>query len=134
MAGKSSATPDASDEATITINATLAALPADQRATLQALREAIAAAAPEAVEAISYAMPAFRYHGRALVSYAGWKAHCSLYPMSGAVIDANRTELAAFDIDKGTIRFTPDDPLPAAVVTTIVRARMAEIDAARSRR
>jgi uncharacterized protein YdhG (YjbR/CyaY superfamily) len=54
--------------------------------------------------------------------------------MSGAVIDANRTELAAFDIDKGTIRFTPDDPLPAAVVTTIVRARMAEIDAARSRR
>lgn len=115
-------------EATARIDATLAALPADQRAALQALRGQIAAAAPEAVEAISYGAPAFRYHGRPLVSYAAAKAHCSLFPMSPAVVDAHRGELGGYDTAKGTIRFTPRHPLPEDLVARIVRARMAEID------
>ncbi len=55
--------------ATAWIDAYLAALSPDKRAALQALRETIAAAAPEAVEAVSYGAPAFRYRGRQLVSY-----------------------------------------------------------------
>ena len=117
-------------EATARIDAELAALPNDKRAALTALRRTIQAAAPDAVEAISYGMPAFRYHGRALVSYLAAKAHCSLFPMSHAVIEAHRDELAGYYTAKGTIRFTPDRPLPDALVTTIVRERMAEIDAA----
>ena len=120
--------------ATAQIDAYLATLPADKHAALQALRGTIAAAAPEAVETISYAMPAFRYHGRALVAYLAAKAHCSLFPMSGAVAGAYRAQLAGFDAAKGTIRFTPDRPLPDAVVIGIVRDRMAEIDAARTAR
>jgi len=52
------------------VDAILAALPDDQRVALQSLRETIASAALEAVEAISYSLPAFKYHGRPLVSYA----------------------------------------------------------------
>ncbi|HYN47266.1 MAG TPA: DUF1801 domain-containing protein [Candidatus Nanopelagicales bacterium] len=115
--------------ATAQIDATLAALPTDQRTALQALRRTIAAVAPEAVETISYGMPAFRYHGRALVSYAAFKAHCSLFPMSGAVVEAHRDELAGFATAKGTLRFTPQHPLPNDLVETIVRERMAQIDA-----
>ena len=119
------------DPATATeqIDAVLAALPADQRMALQTLREAIAAAAPEAEEAISYGMPAFRYRGRALVAYAAFKAHCSLFPMSGALIEAHHDELSAFATAKGTLHFTPENPLPRDLVELIVRERMAQTDA-----
>ena len=115
--------------ATAEIDARLAALPADQRAALQALRTAIAAAAPGAEETISYGMPAFRYHGRALVSYTAFKAHCSFFPMSSGLVEAHRDELAGFATAKGTIRFTPEHPLPVDLVARIVRERMAQIDA-----
>ena len=115
--------------ATAQIDATLAALPADQRAALQALRQTIAAAAPEAEEAISYGMPAFRYHGRALVSYSAFKAHCSLFPTSAALIEAHRGEFAGFATAKGTLRFTPEHPLPNDLVELMVRERMAQTDA-----
>ena len=108
----------------------LAAIPEDKRAALQALRETIAAAAPDAVEGISYGLPAFRYRDRPLVSYNATKAHCAFFPMSPAVLDRHRDELAGFDMAKGTVRFTPDRPIPAAIVATIVRERMAETDAA----
>jgi uncharacterized protein YdhG (YjbR/CyaY superfamily) len=115
--------------ATAQIDATLAALPADQRAALEALRRTIAAAAPEAEEAISYSMPAFRYHGRSLVAYSAFKAHCSLFPMSAALIEEHGQAFAGFATAKGTLRFTPEHPLPDELVTLIVRERMAQIDA-----
>ena len=130
MADRAAADAAEAAEATARIDASLAALPADQRAALQSLRATIAAAAPEAVEAISYAAPAFRYRGRPLVSYAAAKRHCSLFPMSPAVLEAHRPELDGFDTAKGTIRFTPDRPIPSEVVRAIVRDRIAELDAA----
>jgi uncharacterized protein YdhG (YjbR/CyaY superfamily) len=116
-------------DATAQIDATLAALPADQGAALQALRETIAAAAPDAEETISYGMPAFRYHGRALVSYAGFKGHCSLFPMSGSLIEAHKDAFVDFATAKGTLQFTPDHPIPPNLVELIVRERKAQIDA-----
>jgi uncharacterized protein YdhG (YjbR/CyaY superfamily) len=114
--------------ATARIDATLASLPADQRAALDALRATIAAAAPDAVEGISYGMPAFRYRGHPLVGYQAAKAHCAFYPMDPAVIDAHRDELVGFDTSKGTIRFLPDHPVPSDLVVRIVRARVAALD------
>lgn len=116
------------------IDAILAALPADQRAALQSLRQTIAAAAPDAVEAISYALPAFKYRGRPLVSYAASKAHVALYVMSPAAMEEHEDLLAGYDTSKGGIRFQPDKPLPADLVTTLVKARMAETDAAAKKR
>lgn len=102
----------------------------DQRSALQALREIIAAAAPEAEETISYSMPAFRYRGRALVSYSAFKKHCSLFPMSAELIERNPAKVGAFATAKGTLQFTPSNPIPADVVTWLVRERMSQIDAA----
>ena len=112
------------------IDAELAALPDDLRAALTALRRTIQAAAPEAVEAISYGAPAFRYRDRPLVAYRAAKAHGSFFPMSPPLIEAHAAELAGFDTAKGTIRFTPERPIPDALVQAIVRERLAEIDAA----
>jgi uncharacterized protein YdhG (YjbR/CyaY superfamily) len=111
----------------------LAALPEAQRAALEKLRKTIRAAAPEATETISYQMPAFKDQGRFLVSYAAFKNHCSLFPASNAVMEALGEELKPYFSGKGTLRFTADKPLPAALVKKIVKARIEE-NAARGRR
>ncbi len=104
----------------------LSGLPAESRAALETLRTVIQAAAPDATEAISYGMPAFKHNGRALVAYGAFKDHCSLFPMSTNVIAAFAEELEPFRPAKGTIRFQTDRPLPPELVTKLVEARIAE--------
>lgn len=111
------------------IDAFLAQQPEEVGAALERLRRVIAAAAPDAVEAIAYGVPAFRYRGRPLVSFGAGKTHCSFYVQSPAVMDAHRGDLAGYDTTKGTIRFQPAAPPPPQLVTRLVRARMAETDA-----
>jgi uncharacterized protein YdhG (YjbR/CyaY superfamily) len=116
-----------------TVEEYLAGLPSDRRVGVEALRRAARAGAPEATESIAYGMPALRSHGRQfLVSYAAFKAHYSLFPASDPVIEACGDELTPFLSGKGTIRFPADRPIPAALVTKIVKVRFAE-NAARDR-
>lgn len=116
------------EQATERIGAYLAALAPGPRSALEVLRGRIAAAVPEAEEAISYGMPAFRYRGKALVGYAAASSHLSLHPMSPLVIEALATRLEPWPTSKGTIRFTPDHPLPDDLVVAIVMARVAQVD------
>jgi len=109
------------------IDAYLAGLPTDQRAVLRHLREFVLRSAPDAVEAISYGIPAVRYHGQVLLWYHAAKTHCSLFPRA-ASIERYRDELAGFKVSKGTIRFTPDRPLPDELLGRLVADRVAEID------
>ncbi len=105
----------------------LATVPDERRAALEQLRQTIKAAAPEATETIAYQMPAFRSHGRQfLVSYAAYKHHYSLFPASGAVIEALGDALTPYLAGKGTIRFPADQPIPTALVTKIVTVRLEE--------
>jgi uncharacterized protein YdhG (YjbR/CyaY superfamily) len=113
------------------VDSFLAAVPEDVRAALEDLRRMIAAAAPEAVETINYGVPAFKYRGRPLVSFGAAKDHCSFYVQSPALMDAHRDELESYETSKGTIRFLPTKPLPEALVTMLVRGRIAETDATR---
>ena len=94
---------------------------------LQGVRRRIAALVPAATETISYGMPAFKLDGRFLVSYAGWKKHCSLYPLTDSFLAAHEDELRAFDQTKGSLHFTPDAPLPEALLDALVTARLAEV-------
>ena len=116
------------------IDAYLATLPPAEASALEHLRQTIRAAAPEAVETISYAVPAFKYRGRPLVSFVAAKSHLSFFVQSPAVMDAHSADVAGYDTSKGTIRFTADRPLPDELVTKLVGARMAESDAAATRR
>ena len=71
-----------------------------------------------------YGVPGFKQDG-GLVCYAAHKTHCGFYPMSPVVIDALKDELAGFETAKGTVRFTPDKPLPDALIVEIVTRRIA---------
>jgi uncharacterized protein YdhG (YjbR/CyaY superfamily) len=111
----------------------MASLPEAPRAALEKLRKTIKAAAPEATETISYQMPAFKLHGRFLVSYAAFKNHCSLFPASARVLEEHGEELKPYVSGKGTIRFTTDKPMSSTLVKKIVKARIEE-NAALTRR
>jgi uncharacterized protein YdhG (YjbR/CyaY superfamily) len=104
----------------------LAGVPEPARSLLDKLRATIRSAVPpEATETISYGMPAFRYKG-ALIGFAAFSKHCSLFPMGSSAIEQFRDELKGFQTSKGTIQFTVEKPLPAALVKKIVKARVAE--------
>lgn len=89
------------------------------------LRRTIRSAAPDAEECISYGIPAFRLK-EMLVGFGATKKHCAFYLMSGTTVEVFAGELAGYDTSKGTIRFQPSKPLPAALVKKLVKARIRE--------
>jgi uncharacterized protein YdhG (YjbR/CyaY superfamily) len=111
------------------VDAYLDALPADQRELLQALRAGVAALAPEAVETISYAMPAFKLGNRFLLSYAAWKRHCSVYPIHDDLLERYAAALHGYKRTKGSLHFSTAQPLPHGLLDELVRARVATIEA-----
>jgi uncharacterized protein YdhG (YjbR/CyaY superfamily) len=106
-----------------TINDYVATVPEDQRAALQKLRRTIRAIVPDAQECISYGLPAFRFDGRVFAWLGAAKNHCSFFP--GGIVEAHANLLKGYDTSKGTIRFQPHKPLPAALVRKLVKARIA---------
>jgi uncharacterized protein YdhG (YjbR/CyaY superfamily) len=102
-----------------------AGVPEPARSKLHQMRAAIRSAVPpEATEAISYRIPAFKYNGP-LLWYAAFSDHCSLFP-TAAVIAAFEKELKRYTTSKGTIHFPVDKPLPATLIRKLVRARVAQ--------
>jgi uncharacterized protein YdhG (YjbR/CyaY superfamily) len=82
---------------------------------------------PGATEQMSYGMPAFLVQGKGVVAYAGFKEHCSYFPMSGSILTQLKKPLGGYSYDKGTLRFAVDRSLPLSLVKTLVKARLAEI-------
>lgn len=103
-----------------TIDEYLASVADDQRRALRTLRTQIKAAAPGATESISYGMPTFKLDGKRLIYFAAWADQCSIY---GVPTDA--PELRDYEVVKSTIHFSPGKPLPASLVTKLVKSRMA---------
>ncbi|HTQ60007.1 MAG TPA: DUF1801 domain-containing protein [Candidatus Solibacter sp.] len=101
-----------------------AGVPEPAKRKLREMRAAIRMAVPrEAVEVISYKIPAFK-HEKILVWYAAFTKHVSLFP-TAAVIKAFQKELKGYSVSKGTIQFPLDRRLPVALVKKIVKARVA---------
>lgn len=104
------------------IDGYISQFPADVRAVLRDVREAIRRAVPEAEETISYQMPAFRLHG-ILVYFAAWKTHIGLYPpISGD--KAVEKAIARYAGPKGNLQFPLDEPMPLDLIERIVRLRV----------
>jgi uncharacterized protein YdhG (YjbR/CyaY superfamily) len=119
--GKSAASRHAPEE----IDAYLAALPDDVRTSLERVRTIIRATAPVCTERVSYKIPIFRL-GKDLVGISAQKNQCALHTMSPALTAAMADDLEGVKVSGATIHFTPDNPLPQALIEKIVRARMTE--------
>ena len=109
-----------------TIDEYLARANPDQRTALNKLRRIIRTVAPKARECISYGIPAFRLNGHSLVFFGAWRKHCAFYLGSSKMLKKFQDELRNFQTSKGTLRFSPDKPLPVALVKKLVKTRIAE--------
>jgi uncharacterized protein YdhG (YjbR/CyaY superfamily) len=102
----------------------IAAFPRETASMLLQLRETIRAVAPDAEEAISYAMPAYKLNGM-LVYFAGYAKHIGFYPGAGGIA-VFKDELSAYKWAKGSVQFPLDRPLPIKLITRIVKFRITE--------
>lgn len=108
------------------LEAYLAGLAPQFQSALEQLRATIRAAAPHSEEVFSYRMPAFRQDG-ILVYYGAFKDHLSFFPAGAWALRRKLArQLAPFEAGKGTLQFTPEHPIPRALVRRIVRARLSE--------
>ena len=105
----------------------IALQPEAVRGLLERVRSTIRKAVPEAEESISYQIPTYKLPGGPLIYFAGWKKHYSLYPVSAQLIDALGEDLGAREVEKGTIRFPLDEPVPVKLITRIVKYRAKEV-------
>ena len=99
----------------------LASQPETVRGILERVRGIIRRALPGAAEVISYQIPAYKLDGRAVIYFAGWKKHYSLYPINDRVKAAFASEIAQYELSKGTIRFPLANPVPTKLIERIVR-------------
>jgi len=107
------------------IDAYIGALDPPFARALTHLRAVIRAAAPEAEEIITYSMPGIGQNGP-VVSYGAFKTHLSFFPMGHAVFDGMQDQIAPWRTSKGTLQFTPDQPVPDEIIASAVKARLAE--------
>jgi uncharacterized protein YdhG (YjbR/CyaY superfamily) len=102
-------------------------LPVDQRGAFERVCSIVRDAVPDAEEGKSYGMPAFRWEGRPLLGFRAFQRHLSVTAFSAEVIAAVKPELPGFDVSKGMVRFTPEQPIPEDVLREMVRLRLAEL-------
>jgi uncharacterized protein YdhG (YjbR/CyaY superfamily) len=106
-----------------TIDEYIKTFPKDVQTILEKMRQTIQIAAPEAVETISYQMPAFKLDGRNLVYFAAWKNHIGFYPMPSGT-EVFKKELSPYKGAKGSVQFPIKKPIPYDLVRKIVVFRV----------
>ena len=117
------------------VDSYIAALPAEQRKALNTLRARLKALLPDHLEVMSYAMPGFRQpgpKGKMVIGYAAFAKHLGLYPHSGTIIP--QIDCTPFKTSKSGVLFTPERPLPDALLTQIIKTRLAELHAGYGRK
>jgi uncharacterized protein YdhG (YjbR/CyaY superfamily) len=107
-----------------TVDEYIAGFPEAMQEILQAVRDTIKSAAPEATELISYRMPAYKYHG-VLVYFAGYKKHIGFYATPSGHA-AFKKELALYKEGKGSVQFPNNQPVPLGLISRIVKYRVNE--------
>jgi uncharacterized protein YdhG (YjbR/CyaY superfamily) len=107
-------------------------LPDNVYTALENIRQIIKFLVPDAEETISYQVPSYKYKGM-LVGFGAAKNHCSFFVMSSTLLNDFKEDIKGFETSTGTIRFTPEKPIPNDLITKIVMARLAENEAKQRR-
>ncbi len=107
-----------------TIDEYIATQPKEVAILLEKVRKTIQKAAPEATEAISYAIPTFKLYGN-LVHFANFKNHIGFYPGASGV-ENFKEDLTDYTYSKGTIQFQLTEPIPFDLIEKITKFRVEE--------
>ncbi|RQO32207.1 hypothetical protein DBR32_00920 [Taibaiella sp. KBW10] len=107
------------------VDAYIESFPVTVQRKLQEIRKIIKTAAPEALESISYGMPAYKLSGKPLVYFAGYKQHIGFYATpTGHTAFAK--ELSKYKQGKGSVQFPLTEPIPLTLIAKIVQFRVQE--------
>jgi uncharacterized protein YdhG (YjbR/CyaY superfamily) len=117
-----------------TVDDYIALQPAAVQSLLERVRSAIRKAVPAAEESISYKIPTYKLQGRPVIYFAAWKQHYSLYPATAQIVAALKDELAAYEVEKGTIRFPLSGPVPVKLIARIAKLRAQEATTATAKK
>src|SRR4051812_8035029 len=109
-----------------TVDAYIAAQPKPAQKVLTRVRAIIRKAVPAAEESISYNMPTYKLEAGPVLYFAGWKRHFSLYPLGAEATKVLARELSAYEVEKGTVRFPLDEPVPEKLIAAIAKLRAKE--------
>ncbi|MEP7292724.1 MAG: DUF1801 domain-containing protein [Chloroflexota bacterium] len=115
-----------SEKPPVTIDEYIAAYAAEVQPLLQAMRQAIKSAAPQAEEIISYGVPCFRLNKKNLVNFGAAKSHIGFYP-TPAAIEAFKEQLSVYKGAKGSVQFPFNQPLPLDLVSEMVKFRVEQV-------
>jgi uncharacterized protein YdhG (YjbR/CyaY superfamily) len=110
-----------------TVEEYIAAQPEGVQAVLQRVRSTIRKAVPGAGEMISYQIPTYKVDGVAVLYFAGWRRHYSLYPATGRVLASFKDDLVPYEVNKSTIRFLLSEPVPVKLIERIAKFRAKEV-------
>ncbi|MBS0028069.1 iron chaperone [Chitinophaga sp. 22321] len=105
-----------------TIDQYIAGFPEEIQQVLNQVRATIRKAAPDATEAISYGMPAFKQDGY-LAYFAAYKNHIGFYPIPPAT-EKFKEELSVYKTGKGSVQFPIDQPMPLKLITKMIKFRI----------
>jgi len=109
------------------VDAYLGTLTSRERETLQNLRVLIKETVPKVEERISYGTAVMFSRGLDLFGFVAQPKHLSFLTASPKLAAAMKGEIAkTHKVSGATIHFSPEHPLPAALVKKIVRARVRE--------
>lgn len=97
------------------------------RPILERVRRTIRKAVPQAQESISYNIPTYKLRGKTLLHFAGWARHYSIYPANTRLREAFKDALAPYIVEKSTLRFSLERPVPVKLIERIAKFRENEI-------
>ena len=97
----------------------------DIQSRLQEIRQIIKENAPDAVEMISYNIPAFKLHGM-LIFYSAYTHHISISIPPSRVYEAFIDELSVYKVSKSAIQLPLDKPIPTQLIKKMTQFRVKE--------
>ncbi len=111
----------------MTVDEYLESVPEPQRGNLMRLRATLRDILPDAVETLSYGMPAFRLEGKTIAGYGATKKHCSYYPHTAAILPTLGPALEGYEWSPGALHFPVDEELPRQLVEMLVQCRFDQL-------
>ena len=93
---------------------------------LKEVRNLILSLAPDAIETISYGMPAYKLNGKPLVYFAGYKNHLGFYATPNGQ-EAFKEDFSGFKQGKGSVQFPNSELLPVDLIRRIILFREEQI-------
>ncbi len=105
----------------------LDSLNAPERAALGIVIATVREHVPEAEPGLAYGMPAFRYRGRPLIGFSSNRFGLNIYPFDPRIVAALASELCDYELGKGVVRFTADNPISSTAIILMLELRLAQL-------